>query len=164
MRTRLAVAAVIALSTIGLVGAIARAVPRQAGADPGSHVVVDGKKVTFGPIEVPGFPAGMKIATIHGDPNATSGTYVIRLQFPAGYRFPAHWHPNAENLTVLSGEFLLAMGEKADAAKLVTYTPGTFMHIPGKMPHYGGVKTASIIQLHGEAPFKIELVTSSPAK
>ena len=50
------------------------------------------------------------------------------------------------------------MGETEDVAKLVTYKPGTFMYIPGKMPHYGGVKTASVIQLHGQAPFKIELV------
>jgi uncharacterized RmlC-like cupin family protein len=103
----------------------------------------------------------MKIAAIHGDPNAASGTYVIRLQFPAGYKFPAHWHPNAENLTVLSGELLLGMGDKEDAAKLMSYKPGAFMYIPGKMPHFGGAKGATVIQLHGPAPFKIELVKST---
>ena len=161
MRARLAVAAVIALSAVGLVSAIARTAPGQATADPSSHVIVDANKVAFEPIEVPGFPSGLKIAAIHGDPNAASGMYVIRLQFPAGYRFPAHWHPNAENLTVLSGEFLLAMGDKAEPAKLVSYKPGTFMYIPAKMPHYGGVKGASVIQLHGPAPFKIELVNAA---
>jgi len=164
MKTRLAVAAVIALSAVGLVNAVARTGPGQAATDPTRHAVVEGGKVTFAPLEVPGFASGLKLATIYGDPNAASGTYVIRLQFPAGYRFPAHWHPNAENLTVLSGQFLLGMGEKEDAAKLVSYAPGTFMYIPGKMPHYGGVKTATIIQLHGEAPFKIELVKPVTAK
>jgi uncharacterized RmlC-like cupin family protein len=110
---------------------------------------------------VPGFKSGMKIAAIHGDPNAESGMYVIRLQFPAGYTFPAHWHPNAENLTVLSGELQLGMGEKEDTSKLVSYKPGAFMYIPGKMPHYGGAKGEMVIQLHGEAPFKIELVNKT---
>jgi hypothetical protein len=49
------------------------------------------------------------------------------------------------------------MGEQEDASKPVSYKPGTFMHIPAKMPHFGGVKGATVIQLHGEAPFKIEL-------
>ena len=122
------------------------------------HVVVPASKVAFEPIEVPGFPSGMKIAVIHGDPNAESGTYVVRLQFPDGYMFPPHWHPMAENLTVMSGTFMLAMGEKADKSKLVTYSPGAFMAIPGKMAHFGGAKGATVIQLHGQAPFKIELV------
>jgi len=99
----------------------------------------------------------MKIAVLSGDPNATTGSYVIRLQFPDGYNFPAHWHPMAENLTVLSGSFTLGMGNKTDTSKLVTYSPGTFMSIPPKMAHFGGAKGVTVIQLHGEAPFKIEL-------
>lgn len=131
---------------------------RQAVSEPGQHAVVPAGKVTFGPIDVPGFQPGLKIAVIHGDPNADSGMYVIRLQFPAGYRFPPHWHPMAENLTVLSGTFMLGMGEKADTSKLATYTPGAFLYMPAKMAHFGGVKGATVIQLHGQAPFKIELV------
>lgn len=131
---------------------------RQTMSEPPQHAVVPAEKVTFGPIDVPGFQPGLKIAVIHGDPNASSGTYVIRLQFPEGYTFPPHWHPMAENLTVLSGTFMLGMGEKADASKLTAYTPGAFLYIPGKMPHFGGVKGATVIQLHGQAPFTIELV------
>lgn len=131
---------------------------RQAVSESPKHEIVPAEKVTFAPIEVPGFTPGMKIAVIHGDPNAESGMYVIRLQFPDGYTFPPHWHPMAENLTVLSGTFMLGMGDKADRSKLVTYRPGTFLYIPGKMAHFGGAKGATIIQLHGQAPFKIELV------
>jgi len=46
---------------------------------------------------------------ISGDPSKT-GAYTVRLMFPAGYRFPVHWHPGAENLTVVSGTFQLGMG------------------------------------------------------
>jgi hypothetical protein len=31
------------------------------------------------------------------------------------------------------------------------------MYVPGKVSHFGGAKGATIIQLHGMAPFKIEL-------
>lgn len=158
MRIRIAVITGLTLSSIAVAGAVARIDATQTAAEPLAHAIVAADQVKFAPIEVPGFPTGMTIAAIHGDPNAASGVYVIRLQFPAGYRFPAHWHPNAENLTVLSGELLLAMGEQEDAAKLMSYKPGTFMYIPGKMAHFGGVKAATVIQLHGQAPFKIELV------
>lgn len=160
MKHRLAVGAV-ALSCAALLIGAARIGARQGVSEPGAHAVVQADQVTFAPIEVPGFDTGMKIAAIHGDPNAASGMYVIRLQFPAGYRFPAHWHPNAENLTVLSGEFQLGMGDKVDSAKLVTYKPGTFMYIPGKMPHFGGATAPTVIQLHGQAPFTIELVKTA---
>lgn len=161
MRNRLAILAGVALSLIVLSGAVARMDARQAMQEPSTHTIVPADKVTFGPIEVPGFKSGMKIAAIHGDPNAESGMYVLRLQFPAGYTFPAHFHPNAENLTVLSGELQLGMGEKEDPTKLVSYKPGAFMYIPGKMPHFGGANGETVIQLHGQAPFKIELVNKT---
>jgi hypothetical protein len=67
--------------------------------------------MTFQPLEVPGFKSGIQLAVIHGDPMG-KGDYTIRLKFPPGYTFPAHYHPNSEHLTVLSGVFLLGMGDK----------------------------------------------------
>ena len=145
------------LACVALAGPSAKAM-HQAVSEPPKHEIVPADKVTFAPIEVPGFKSGMNIAVIHGDPNAESGMYVIRLQFPDGYTFPPHWHPMAEKLTVLSGTFMLGMGEKQDTSKLATYTPGAFLYMPGKMAHFGGAKGATTIQLHGQAPFKIELV------
>ncbi|HJU67504.1 MAG TPA: SgcJ/EcaC family oxidoreductase [Gemmatimonadaceae bacterium] len=111
--------------------------------------------MTFQPLEVPGFKSGMQLAVLHGDP-AGKGDYTIRLKFPAGYRFPAHFHPNAEHLTVLSGTFLLAMGEKEGGA-LREYQPGDFLYVPPRKPHYGGAKGETVIQLHGIGPFEIKL-------
>ena len=111
--------------------------------------------MSFQPLEVPGFKSGMQIAAVHGDPMG-KGDYTIRLKFPAGYTFPAHYHPNAEHLTVLSGTFQLAMGEK-EGGPLRDYSPGDFLYIPPKKPHYGGAKTESVIQLHGIGPFEIKL-------
>ena len=111
--------------------------------------------MAFQPLEVPGFKSGMQVAVIHGDP-AAKGDYTIRLKFPAGYMFPAHYHPNAEHLTVLSGTFLLSMGAK-EGGTLREYQPGDFLYIPPKNPHYGGAKTETVIQLHGIGPFEIKL-------
>ena len=129
----------------------------QATMKPESHVVLTVDKLTWSPIQPPGFSAGAKIATLHGDPNATSGTYVIRLEFPDDYKFPAHWHPNAESLTVISGEFFLGMGDTPDDSKLMSYKPGTFLYLPAKNVHVGKVDGTTVIQLHGQAPFQIEL-------
>jgi len=154
----------VAAGAVLLVGTLAYSQGTRAGSDPPTHVIVRADAVNFQPIEIPGFDSGVKIAAIYGNPNAEAGEYVIRLAFPDGYRFPAHWHPNAENLTVLQGEFMLGMGDTADASKLVTYAPGTFMYVPGKMPHFGAVKGATVVQLHGQAPFKIELAKPSASR
>ena len=121
------------------------------------HVFVDDDAVTFAPIEVPGFDTGMQIAVLHGDPGAETGDYTLRLKFPDGYRFPVHFHPKPEHVTVLSGEFLLAMGDAADEGAIETFEPGAFLYIPAEHPHYGGAEGETVVQLHGENPFKILL-------
>ena len=113
--------------------------------------------MTFQALDVPGFKPGLQLAVIHGDPMG-KGDYTIRLKFPPGYTFPAHYHPNAEHLTVLSGSFQLAMGDKEGGA-LQTYAPGDFLYIPAAKPHYGGVKGETVIQLHGIGPFEIKLAS-----
>lgn len=110
----------------------------------------------WAPIQPTGFDPGMEIAVIQGDPAAANQPYTVRLRFKDGYRFPAHYHPKAENLTVLSGTFLLSMGTTPDE-KLQTYAPGDYLHIPPSQPHYGGARGPTVIQLHGEGPFDIIL-------
>jgi ketosteroid isomerase-like protein/quercetin dioxygenase-like cupin family protein len=114
--------------------------------------------LTWSDFKPEGFDPGMKLAVLEGDPGA-KGHYVIRLMFPAGYRFPVHWHPGIENLTVVSGPFQLAMGNTADWNALKTYSPGDFIYIPPKHAHFGGsaASGASVIQLHGEGPFQLVL-------
>lgn len=137
---------------------ISSASAQGAGMAKDSMVAVAAKTVAFAPIEIPGFATGIKIATINGDP-AAAGPYTIRLSFPDGYKFPAHWHPNDENLTVLSGTFQLGMGSKPDDSKLKTYEAGDFLFMPATHPHFGGVKGATVVQLHGQGPFAINLAT-----
>jgi len=104
----------------------------------------------------PGFDPGMKLAVLHGDPGK-KGDYVLRLQFPDGYKFPVHWHPGGEHLSVLSGTFFLGMGKTADWNTVRTYAPGDFIYIPARHPHFGGARGVTVIQLHGEGPFQLFL-------
>ena len=117
----------------------------------------------WSPIQPEGFDAGMEIAVIHGDPAVADQPYTIRLRLKDGYRFPAHYHPKTENLTVLSGTFLLAMGETA-SDNLQSYGPGDYLYLPPLQPHYGGAKGVTEVQLHGVGPFEIKLAKPGAAK
>ena len=134
-----------------------RSLAQNADSSGQAMVAVAANAVVWAPIEVPGFPTGTKIAVIQGNPNE-GGPYTLRLSFPDGYRFPAHWHPMAENLTVLEGTLQLGMGDRVDDSKLIAYHPGDFLFIPGTMPHFGGARGPTIIQLHGQGPFTINVV------
>ena len=106
----------------------------------------------------PGFNPGAKLAVINGDPNKP-GEYTVRLMFPAGYKFPVHFHPGAENLTVVSGTFQLGMGDTADYSAVKNYTDGDFIYIPPRHAHFGGngASGPTVVQLHGQGPFQIIL-------
>jgi mannose-6-phosphate isomerase-like protein (cupin superfamily) len=124
------------------------------------HVFTADDAITFEPLEVPGFDPGVGLAVVHGNPTAESGDYTIRLTFPDGYRFPAHFHPKPEHLTVLSGTLLIAMGTDENPDALEEYEPGAFLYFPPEQPHYGGAQGETVIQLHGEAPFEIILANT----
>jgi len=59
------------------------------------------------------FPKGAQIAIVSGDP-FKDGPYVLRFKIPRGYKIPAHNHPTSENLTILSGNFHIGMGDKLE--------------------------------------------------
>ena len=129
-----------------------------AGAEMQTVKTHSGNALAWSDFAPPGFDPGMKLAVMEGDPGA-KGPYVLRLSFPAGYRFPVHWHPGIENLTVVSGPFQLAMGNTADWSALRTYGPGDYIYIPPRHAHFGGsaASAPSVIQLHGIGPFLVNL-------
>ena len=61
----------------------------------------------------PMLPPGAQIAVLAGDPTRPV-PYTVRLKFPANYDIPAHSHPTDENVTVVSGELFIGMGNKLD--------------------------------------------------
>ena len=151
------------LTNLALAGAaLALTVPTsvtvaQQTATPPMHAMA-AADVAFSDIEVPGFTPGVKIAVLHGDASVPDKPYTVRLLFPDGYRFPAHWHPRAENVTVLEGTLHLAMGRAFDEAALKTYQVGDYLFIAGEHPHFGKVTGRTVLQLHGVGPFEIHVV------
>lgn len=105
----------------------------------------------------PVLPKGVQIAVLSGDPTK-SGPFVVRLKLPANTKVPAHHHPSVENITVISGKFHLGMGDKLDEKNATAFEPGGFASMPPNMNHYAWADAESVIQLHGQGPFKIEYV------
>jgi len=69
-----------------------------------------------------------------------------------------HTHPMLEQVTVISGTFLVAVGSTWDASKLTALPAGTFVAIPPNTPHYAQAKGATIVEVHGIGPDKMDMV------
>lgn len=125
-------------------------------ADAATMEMHEGSGLVWTDLVAPGFAPGVKRAVVHGNP-AGLGDYTIRLQFPAGYQVPVHWHPKGEHVTVLSGAFNVAMGITRDESRLRTYRPGDFIYMPGRTSHYATMRVPTTVQLHGIGPFQLNL-------
>jgi uncharacterized protein (TIGR02246 family) len=124
--------------------------------DPSTMELHSANDLTWKDLTGPGIPPGAKITVLHGDP-AGPGGFVLRLQFPDGYQFPAHWHPTGENVTVVSGSLAFGMGNTFDASAMKTYGPGDFAYIPPRMSHFAQAHAATIVQVNGRGPFVINM-------
>lgn len=105
----------------------------------------------------PSLPPGAQVAVLEGDPKEP-GPFTIRLKAPDGYKVPPHWHPGVEHVTVLSGKFGIAMGEKFEAGKGKELPVGSFTVMPAGMRHFAWVKGETEIQVHGMGPWGITYV------
>jgi quercetin dioxygenase-like cupin family protein len=102
-------------------------------------------------------PPGARMAVLEGDP-AKEGPFTMRLKAPDGYRIPPHTHPKTERLTVISGTFLLGMGERFDPDGLAAMPAGSYGFWPAGMAHYVQVRGETVVQLHGNGPWQIVYV------
>lgn len=105
----------------------------------------------------PSLPPGVKIAVLEGDPTKT-GPFTIRLQAPDGFKIPAHTHPTAERVTVISGTLYLGMGDKLDEAAGRELAAGGFAVMPAGMKHFAWMKGETVVQVHGTGPFAVKYV------
>jgi quercetin dioxygenase-like cupin family protein len=112
----------------------------------------------------PDLPRGAQLAVLHGDPSKKA-VFTVRLKMPAGYKIPPHWHTNDEQLTILSGTFLLHMGDTQDAPTQ-ELGPGAYHFLPGKMHHAAEAKGDTVLQLDGMGPFDIHYLNpaDNPSK
>jgi len=80
---------------------------------------------------------------------------------PAGYKIAPHWHPKRENVTVISGNFKVGMGDKFDENSMMTFPAGSFAFLDPDMHHYAMAGDAVIVQIHGQAPVQFNYVNPS---
>ncbi len=114
-------------------------------------------QLTWGPAP-PVLPKGGQMAVLSGDPTKF-GPFTVRLKMPAGYKIPAHSHPSAELLTVISGEFGYGMGDKLDEAGAEKLPVGGFVDLPANMNHFAFAATGeTVVQIHSQGPFSIKYV------
>ena len=115
------------------------------------------EQVQWGP-PPPFIAPGAQLAVLEGDPGASSGDFTVRLKMPSGYRIAPHWHPKRENVTVISGNFKVGMGDKFDESKMTSFGPGSFAYLDPDMHHYAMSDGASIVQVHGMSPLQFNYV------
>src|SRR5215469_11128819 len=112
-----------------------------------------GNDLNWGPAPAV-LPAGAQLAVLEGNP-MQAGPYTMRLKMPAGYKIPPHHHHAREHVTVISGEFLVGMGDKFEEAKMNSFSPGAFAYLEPTVHHYAMAKGDTVIQLNGQGPWQI---------
>ena len=121
-----------------------------------AHVMAALNEATWGPAP-PMLPPGAQIAVLAGDPTKPVA-YVARLKFPANYTIPAHSHPTDENVTVVSGDLFLGMGNAVDKSSAKALGIGGFGLLPAHMNHFAFTKQETTVVLFGKGPVEFKYV------
>jgi hypothetical protein len=135
----------------------------------GSHFTMRAKAAsseqhTFTPDTIPYGPPppfvapGAQLAVLEGNPGATIGDFTVRLKMPNGYRIAPHWHPQRENVTVISGTFKVGMGDRFDESKMGVFPAGSFAYLDPDMHHYAMASGEVVVQVHGTSPLQFNYV------
>jgi hypothetical protein len=117
-------------------------------------------KITWGACP-PFLPTGALCATIQGDPSVPNALFTIRSKLPDGYVIAPHTHPTDEHVTVLSGTFMVGMGDTVDMSKAQTLAAGGFITAPANVHHYAAARGETVLQVSGEGPFLITYAKAS---
>jgi quercetin dioxygenase-like cupin family protein len=100
---------------------------------------------------------GVAIALVAGNPK--DGPYTIRAKFSPGVKIPAHYHPDERVVTVISGTYWFAAGDKFDDAAIKPYGPGTVIVVPAGAPHFSACKDGeAVVQEAGFGPTGITII------
>ena len=142
----------IAFALLAATPALAADASKKTDAPKAEATMINAAEIKWGPAP-PDVPAGGQMAVLHGDPSKKA-PFTARLKMPAGYKIPPHWHSNDEQLTIISGAFVLHMGDTMDAPAH-SLAAGGFHFLPGKMHHAAETKVETVVQIDGIGPFDI---------
>src|ERR1700681_571566 len=113
--------------------------------------------IPYGPAPA-SVPTGAQLAVLEGNPGAPSGDYTVRLKMPDGYRIAPHWHPQRENVTIISGTFKVGMGDVFNKNKMAAFTEGSFAFLDPEMHHYAMACGEVVVQVHGSSPLQFNYI------
>jgi quercetin dioxygenase-like cupin family protein len=106
-----------------------------------------------GPLAAP----GMEQVNLVGNP-LRPGPYTLRLKFPKGFKIAPHTHPDAREVTILSGVYATGYGDTFDSAKLKILPAGSFYTEPANVPHFIEIEEDTVLQVSGKGPSGRKLV------
>ena len=153
IRSRGAVAVVVG---VVIVASAVRSAPGAAN----SVRTVAPSEIKWSPVS--GYPSGYARAMLEGEASkAIPFTYRVRL--PAGFTFQPHTHAQDEHVTVLQGAWAFGVGDTFDASSLRSFPVGSFVVIPAGTPHFVGIESDTIVQMHGIGPIGFQSVGRSSA-
>jgi quercetin dioxygenase-like cupin family protein len=117
--------------------------------------MVKAKEIQWGPAP-DSLPKGAEATVLSGDP-AKAGPFALRLKVPAGYKVPRHWHPVAEEVTMIEGDFHFTMGDDGKTHD-AEFGAGDYVNLPANMKHEAWTKNGAIVQVNMMGPFVITYV------
>jgi mannose-6-phosphate isomerase-like protein (cupin superfamily) len=138
---------------VSLAAAGSAQIPAKKPTPADGHRIVRAEALEWKPLR-----PGAETAVVSGDPAKAGAPFVMRFRYHGVVRVPPHWHPTDENLTVLSGTFVIGMGEKFDESSATEIPAGAYVLVPSKMAHYAWSKGDTVLQVHGIGPFTINYV------
>ncbi|WP_342362753.1 cupin domain-containing protein [Terrarubrum flagellatum] len=109
---------------------------------------------------LPSMPKGTQTTVLHGNPGKP-GLYTVRLKIPANSKMPVHSHPDERVRVIISGTYYSALGDKVDASKLLSFSPGTFSHVPPKVWQFAETRDEEVIfEITGIGPTGIDYLNA----
>ena len=102
-------------------------------------------------------PKGAKVARLSGDPSQP-GPFAVMIKLPANYKWPAHWHTNDQQFTIVGGRLYVGRGDKPDASATEIAKAGSYFYMPAKTHYYAYTRTNVMFQVHGMGPLDFNYV------
>ncbi len=144
---------VVALLFLSFSASAGLSAAKMKGADAGKEIILTPDEVSWkeGPATIP----GAKMAVLEGDPGKR-GFFVARLKLPAGGKIPPHMHKNRERVTVISGKFNLAMGEKSENP--IVLPAGSYFSLRPGLVHNAWADEETVVQISTAGPWTLKMV------
>ena len=105
------------------------------------------------------YGGGFFHANMLGNPD-NPGFYMSLNKAQDGAILHPHWHSRDENLIVLSGTFLMGIGDNFDEHALQAVPAGGYIFTPANVRHFCKTKGETVWEVFGEGPLGYTLVAA----